>query len=118
MTTIPVIPSLDLQRSAEFYKTYFDCQADWYDEYVVLHNTDHFSIHIWKSNDPYLCINSGFYLRVKNVDAMFERLNIPGVIHPNGQLETKPWGMKEFAITDPDGNLVRIGEYQVKNATA
>jgi hypothetical protein len=26
------------------------------------------------------------------------------------QLETKPWGMREFAIVDPDGNLIRIGQ--------
>ena len=112
MTTIPVIPSLDLQRSVEFYKQYFSCNAEWLDEYVVLYNEDHFRLHLWKSTDHYLCINSGFYLRVKNVEAMFEKLNIPGVIHPNGYLETKPWGMREFAITDPDGNLIRIGQQQ------
>jgi len=112
MTTIPVIPSLDLQRSVEFYKLYFGCKAEWFDEYVVLHNDQHFNLHLWKCTDSYLCINGGFYVRVKNVDAMFERLNVPGVIHPNGSLETKSWGMREFAITDPDGNLIRIGEFQ------
>jgi hypothetical protein len=25
-------------------------------------------------------------------------------------IEDKPWGMKEFAIVDPDGNLLRIGQ--------
>jgi hypothetical protein len=25
-------------------------------------------------------------------------------------LENKPWGMREFAIVDPDGNLIRIGQ--------
>ncbi len=112
MTSIPVIPSLDLQRSTEFYKQYFSCSAEWFDEYVVLYNAEHFRLHLWKSTEHYLCINSGFYLRVKDVEAMFEKLNIPGVIHPNGQLETKPWGMREFAITDPDGNLIRIGQQQ------
>ena len=112
MTTIPVIPSLDLQRSAGFYQQHFNCKAEWFDEYVVLYNDDHFRVHLWKCNDHYLCINSGFYMRVKDVEALYEKLNIPGVIHPNGHLETKPWGMKEFAITDPDGNLIRIGQVQ------
>jgi hypothetical protein len=26
------------------------------------------------------------------------------------RLQDKPWGMREFAVVDPDGNLVRIGQ--------
>jgi hypothetical protein len=26
------------------------------------------------------------------------------------RLEDKPWCLKEFAIVDPDGNLLRIGQ--------
>jgi hypothetical protein len=25
-------------------------------------------------------------------------------------LEDKPWGLREFAVIDPDGNLLRIGQ--------
>ena len=32
------------------------------------------------------------------------------VKHPNGPLETKPWGQKEFSILDPDNNLLTFGE--------
>jgi hypothetical protein len=31
-------------------------------------------------------------------------------IHPNGQLEIKPWGQKEFALLDPDHNLLTFGQ--------
>jgi len=31
-------------------------------------------------------------------------------IHPNGYLETKPWGQREFALLDPDKNLLTFGE--------
>ncbi|GAB1453064.1 hypothetical protein MASR2M47_31200 [Draconibacterium sp.] len=31
-------------------------------------------------------------------------------IHPNGKLETKPWGQKEFSILDPDNNLLTFGQ--------
>lgn len=112
MTSIPVIPSLDLQRSVAFYLKHFDFKTQWYDEYVVLYHSEGFSIHLWKCTDHYLCMNSGFYIRVTDVEAVYNKLNISGVIHPNGSLEIKPWGMKEFAITDPDGNLIRIGEQQ------
>jgi hypothetical protein len=30
-------------------------------------------------------------------------------IHPNGTLQTKPWDQKEFALFDPDNNLLTFG---------
>lgn len=31
-------------------------------------------------------------------------------IHPNGALQTKPWGQIEFSILDTDNNLITFGE--------
>ena len=31
-------------------------------------------------------------------------------MRPNGHLQTKPWGQKEFAILDPDNNLLTFGQ--------
>ncbi len=31
-------------------------------------------------------------------------------IHPNSPLEIKPWGQKEFALLDPDNNLLTFGQ--------
>jgi hypothetical protein len=31
-------------------------------------------------------------------------------IYPAGNLQTKPWGQKEFSILDPDHNLLTFGE--------
>jgi hypothetical protein len=30
--------------------------------------------------------------------------------YPAHSLEDKPWGLREFAVVDPDGNLLRIGQ--------
>jgi uncharacterized glyoxalase superfamily protein PhnB len=50
------------------------------------------------------------YLRVSNVDALYAEYKAKSIIHPNGPLETKPWGGKEFAVTDLNGALLRFGE--------
>jgi hypothetical protein len=34
----------------------------------------------------------------------------PEAIHPNGKLEAKPWGFKEFAVLDPGGLCVHFAE--------
>jgi uncharacterized glyoxalase superfamily protein PhnB len=51
------------------------------------------------------------YISVKDIDNFYNSLLITDVtIHPNGALEKKPWGQKEFALLDPNGNLLTFGE--------
>ena len=45
-------------------------------------------------------------LSVKGIEAMYaEYQKRGGVVHPNGSLQTKPWGTREFAAIDPNGVL-------------
>lgn len=57
---------------------------------------------------------AGCYIRVLDVDSIYQAFNsapLPRKGIPRlDVLELKPWGMKEFALVDPDGNLVRIGQ--------
>ena len=51
------------------------------------------------------------YIRTNDIDGLYESmLDNKTEIHPNGKLQTKPWGQKEFAILDPDSNLLTFGE--------
>lgn len=51
------------------------------------------------------------YIRTNNIDALYQLFLNKGVsIHPNGALELKPWGQKEFSILDPDHNLLTFGQ--------
>jgi hypothetical protein len=49
----------------------------------------------------------GLYLYLEDVDALAAefRAEILGKTAP----EDKPWGMYEFAVSDPDQTLVRVG---------
>jgi hypothetical protein len=54
---------------------------------------------------------SGIYIRTNDIDNLYNFLLENKVdIHPNGALETKPWGQKEFALLDPDNNLLTFGQ--------
>jgi hypothetical protein len=51
------------------------------------------------------------YVRVNEIDKLYKELldrNVP--IHPNGNLEDKSWGQKEFSLLDPDNNLITFGQ--------
>lgn len=51
------------------------------------------------------------YIRTTYIDALYnEMLDKKAAIHPNGHLEIKPWGQKEFSMLDPDNNLLTFGE--------
>jgi uncharacterized glyoxalase superfamily protein PhnB len=48
---------------------------------------------------------------VKGIEAMYaDYQRRGGKVHPNGPLQTKPWGTKEFAAIDPNGVCVTFQE--------
>lgn len=51
------------------------------------------------------------YIRTEEIDKFYQFL-LDGTlsIHPNGHLESKPWGQKEFSLLDPDNNLLTFGQ--------
>jgi catechol 2,3-dioxygenase-like lactoylglutathione lyase family enzyme len=52
------------------------------------------------------------YLRTEEIDRLYEYfLERKVSIHPNGPLETKPWGQREFSLLDPDHNLLTFGQW-------
>ncbi|WP_459489337.1 bleomycin resistance protein [Aquirufa sp. ROCK-SH2] len=51
------------------------------------------------------------YIRVTEIENLYQLLLDNAVaIHPNGHLEEKPWGQKEFSLLDPDNNLLTFGQ--------
>ena len=50
------------------------------------------------------------YLRVQNIEALYQACRSQALVHPNAPLQVKPWGQKEFAVVDLNGNLLRFGE--------
>lgn len=51
------------------------------------------------------------YIRTDHIEEFYKSLlEKQTEILPNGKLETKPWGQKEFSILDPDHNLLTFGQ--------
>ena len=55
------------------------------------------------------CHNYFAYLRVDDADAYHAQLQRGGV-QTLSAVEDKPWGMREFGVTTPDGHRIRIGQ--------
>ncbi|WP_346237507.1 VOC family protein [Niabella insulamsoli] len=81
-----------------------------YDDYLMLAK-DEIELHffLFEALDPRE--NYGqIYIRVSAIDQFYQSLLERNVaIHPNAPLSIKPWGQKEFALLDPDHNLLTFG---------
>jgi catechol 2,3-dioxygenase-like lactoylglutathione lyase family enzyme len=82
-----------------------------YDGYLMVEK-DHIEIHFFEFKEIEAKENySGVYIRSDNIDNLYQSLLNNNVkIHPNGPLQTKPWGQREFAFLDPDNNLLTFGQ--------
>lgn len=53
-------------------------------------------------------------IEVTGIDGLYRHRLALGVVHPNAPLADQPWGMREFAILDPDHNLITLYQQQVQ----
>ncbi|HEX2914389.1 MAG TPA: VOC family protein [Chloroflexia bacterium] len=108
----PILPSRDLNKTATFYtqKLGFKQTGSEHPGYLMIQR-DNISLHFFLAENFDPTKDAGMcYVYVSNVEALYLEYQASGVIHPNGALEHKPWGMYEFAVLDPDNNLLRIGQ--------
>ena len=117
ISATPVLASLDIGRSVEFFcsKLGFTKLYAEQGEYGVIERGG-VSIHFWACAEQHIAENTSCRVRVEGVDALFALCSSIGIVHPNAPLEDKPWGSREFAILDPDGNLVTFSEYAESRA--
>jgi len=113
---IPILPSRSLPSTLEFYRRLgFEGEIlGAGDAYAILTRGDlelHFFLHTelvpaesW----------AGCYLRVADVEPLHKEFLSAGLplrgIPRMDAIESKPWGMREFAVVDEDGNLLRVGQ--------
>lgn len=109
-----ILPCNDLDASEAFYNRlgFFQEEAskNEHDGYRMLsdgrggdiHLTDAVEGWLIKGRNPF-----GLYLYTEDVDAFAARFTVE-ILEKDGPSH-KPWGMYEFALSDPDETLVRIG---------
>jgi hypothetical protein len=110
----PKLPMRDKAVTKEYYlgKLGFQTLGDNdFDGYLMVHK-DNIQIHFFEFKELDPKENYGqVYIRTTNIDEIYQSfLDNKISIHPNGKLETKPWGQKEFALLDPDNNLLTFGQ--------
>ncbi|MGN7784120.1 bleomycin resistance protein [Niabella sp. 22666] len=111
----PKLPMRNKQATKAYYIDqlgFIDCGAADYDGYLMVEK-EGIEIHFFEFKELNPAENYGqVYIRTNDIDGLYQSLIDNNVaIHPNGQLETKPWGQKEFSLLDPDNNLLTFGQH-------
>jgi catechol 2,3-dioxygenase-like lactoylglutathione lyase family enzyme len=127
LRAIPALPVRDVTRSSVFYRDQLG--------FTLLHKEDGFAIvqrdtvelHLWAASDEdwrtregaspvvsgaesFIAGTASCRVGVEGVDALHEQLHPLDILHPKGQLSDTAWGTREFAVIDPDNNLISFYE--------
>ena len=113
---IPILPSRSLPGTLAFYARlgFEGAILGEGDAYAILTRGDlelHFFLHTELVPSESW---AGCYLRVADVGPLYQAFLAAGLpkrgIPRMDAIGNKPWGMREFAVVDEDGNLLRVGQ--------
>ena len=111
VAAVPIIPAREVESSAAFYRDRLGFAVVHTEREYGIVERDGVQVHFWgPSGIPPEKSDTMYRLQVEGIDELYEHCGREGLVHPNAPLEPKPWGLREFAITDLDGNLVTFFE--------
>jgi catechol 2,3-dioxygenase-like lactoylglutathione lyase family enzyme len=110
----PVFPVTDIKRSTTYFteKLQFTVGFEWADSadeplsYAILQQ-DNTELHLTLAKAPNSVVA---YFFVNNVQRYYQEVKAKGadITH---ELGDQPWEMREFEVSDPDGNRIIFGEH-------
>ena len=102
--TIPILPSTDLDRTAAFYRGAGMQEVARYRGYLLM---EFRGVELHFTTEAGAAAGQAFVL-VPDAGRLWKQLKslgAPGL----GPVEDREHGLREFVVTDPDGNRVRVG---------
>lgn len=106
--SMPIFATLDMAASRSFYEA-AGFGVDGYDDgYAFVTRGGGEVLHLAGSSVVDPARNSGAcYLNTVEADQWHAMWSAAGL--PVSDIADRPWGMREFEVTDPSGNLLRVG---------
>ncbi len=110
----PKLPMRNKSVTKDYYINmlgFYPIGTEDYEGYLMLRK-DGIEIHFFEFRELNPNENYGqVYIRTDAIESLYRSfLNKKVTIHPNAPLELKPWNQKEFALLDPDNNLLTFGQ--------
>jgi predicted enzyme related to lactoylglutathione lyase len=102
----PLIPAgSDLEAAIAFYEQqlgFTTIHREGKPLYMAIVQRDAAQIFLLKNDDRDLAEQTALRISVDDIEQLYAEYQSRGgtMIHPNGQLASKPWGVKEFTVID------------------
>ena len=103
---IPILPSADLDRTSAFYRTFGMAEVARYEGYLLMCSRG-VALHFSSRRDGSIPASEAFVL-VPDAGRLWKQFKSEGVTGL-GPVEDRSHGLREFVVTDPDGNCIRVG---------
>jgi catechol 2,3-dioxygenase-like lactoylglutathione lyase family enzyme len=102
---IPILPSADLNRTVEFYRTLGMVDIKRYEGYLLMQAGP---VELHFSSIGGMPTPGEAFIHVRDAGMLWKQLKSQGA-SGLGPVEDQPYGLREFVVVDPDGNKIRVG---------
>ena len=111
-SAVPIIPAREMETSTAWYRDRLGFEIQHVErEYGVVSRDDVY-LHFWGPSGIAPEQSMFMYrIGVRGIDDLYEACRSEQIVHPRAPLEEQPWGAREFAVVDVDGNLLTFFEF-------
>lgn len=112
LRAVPVLPSTDVAASLAFMRDSLGFECWSWDDPPIYGGAarDGAELHFSATDRKEVCEWTSCRVDVDDVAAIYALAKAAGCVHPNGDLDDKPWGIREFAVLDPAGICITFGQ--------
>lgn len=106
-SAVPIIPAREIEAAAAWYRDRLGFEGVHTEREYGIIARDDVQIHFWGPSGiapkESMTMNR---IEADDIGELHDHCRSVGIVHPNAPLEDKPWGTREFAVIDGDGNLL------------
>lgn len=117
VAAVPALPVADEARALAFWVDTLGFTALTHDgQSLGIVRRDGVEVHVWVADgsapgaERRLAGSASCRLEVVGVEELYQQCRSRGVVHPDAPLRDQWWGVREFGVLDPDGNLITLYE--------
>lgn len=108
----PILASLNESETISFYTEKLRFALHENNNGYLIFRRDGIHVHLFACDDPQACRNMGCYMYVTDIETLYNEYKKLNLIHPNGDLRMMPWGLRQFAVADNNGNIFYFADHK------